>query len=739
MRHHSMTTPWPSGIPAIARHFLLLSLSFALAAHSRDALTQGAALDTDPRVRRAAVAAPTTFEIRLPSRSFSPAAHRPDWSALFARPGTREAHAIVQFSDIPSDQTRAALQNAGVVLGQPLTGRAYIAKIARGIQASSPALRTIRWLGPLLPDDKIARELLQPQLAAWARRITGRVDLVVKLFPDADLDVVAALTKGLGGVVLGEARAASTLAVSLPAGRERELAAFDAVRFIEPMLPPGAGESDRARGHVGADIGAMPVNRPNGTGIKVGVFDATHAGSTHPDFGGRLVQGDSGAFTAGFHATMTAGMIAGDGSQSLSQGAGTANRWRGLAPAAQLLSYNFTNSGGDPVTDYLNDVTEAVQNDAAHVLNNSWGDFGCAPFPYGSYAGRAPFLDGVVRGSLGRPVTIVFSAGNERDGFGANDDTSCVADRAVPFNNYTTINHPKAAKNVIVVGAIDSFNNAMTDYSSWGPTLDGRLKPDVVASGQHNGTMAAGVSRITLPFGQPPGAANQQDYRAAFFPTTQAVYGWFAQTSSAAAIVSGGVALMMDAWRRSFPARAGPLPSTVRALLVHNARDIDDITTWYNPGPDYASGYGLVQINDTIRSLERGDASESSVPHQGEARFSFDVPAGAARVKITLAWDDPPAVDGANPALVNDLDLVVTDPGGIRWYPWTLDPANPSANAVQDREDHLNNLEQVLVNAPAAGTWAVAVRGTSVAQGPQAFSIVGISRAPAPPQNLQVR
>jgi hypothetical protein len=724
--------------PAIAGNFLLLSLPFALAAYSQDALTQGARIDTDLRTRRVALPAPGPFEIRLPSRSFAPAAERPDWPALFARPEVREVHAIVQFSSIPSDQTRGALQSAGLVLGQPLTGRAYIAKIRRDIQTSSPALRTIRWLGPLLPDDKIARQLLQPELAPWARRTPGRVELVVKLFPDADLDAAVELSKRLGGAVLGEARAASTFTLSLPAGREPELAALDAVRFIEPMLPPGVGESDRARAHVGADVGAIPVNRANGNGVTVAVFDYTHASTTHPDFGNRLVQGDSGAFVAGQHATMTAGMIAGNGSQSLNQGAGTANRWRGLAPAAQVRSYNFTNSP-DPVTGFLNDVTDAVQNGGVHALNNSWGDPGCTPFAYGSYAGRVPFLDGVVRGSLGRPVTIVFSAGNERDGFGANNDRSCLADRAVPFNNYTTINHPKAAKNVIVVGAVDSFNNAMTDYSSWGPTLDGRLKPDVVASGQHNGTMAAGVSQITNAFGQPPGAADQQDYRVPNFPTNQFVYAWFAQTSSAAAVVSGGIAVMLDAWRRAFPSRADPLPSTVRALLVHNARDLDDPTTWYNPGPDYASGYGLVQINDTIQSLERHDASEDSVPHQGEVRFSFNLPAGAARVKITLAWDDPPAVDGANPALINDLDLVVTDPGGTRRYPWTLDPANPSANALQNREDHVNNLEQVSVYAPSAGTWTVAVRGTNLAQGPQTFSIVGIPRTPAPPQNLQVR
>ena len=203
---------------------------------------------------------------------------------------------------------------------------------------------------------------------------------------------------------------------------------------------------------------------------------------------------------------MTAGMIAGDGSQSLVQGSSVANQWRGLAPASQVRSYNYAIPTADYVTNYLNDVTRAVQTDSVVIMNNSWGDYGCSPYPYGSYAGRAPFLDGVITGSLGRPVPIVFSGGNERAGYpGFNNITltNCITNTTAPFANYTTLNHPKSAKNIIAVGAIDSFNNAMSDYSSWGPTLDGRIKPDVVASGQNNGTMNNGVSQIINPFGTP--------------------------------------------------------------------------------------------------------------------------------------------------------------------------------------------------------------------------------------------
>lgn len=670
---------------------------------------------------------------------------------FFSMPEQQQVHAIVQFLRVPDAQTRAALAEAGIVLGQPLTGHAYLAAVRRPVRTAAPALKAIRWAGPLMPDDKIAPELKQPGRAPWARRAPGRVELVVKLFPGGNLAAAAQQAKNLGGNLLGQAPAASLFTVSLPDGRERDLAGLDDVRYIEPLLAPGEPESDRARAHVHADVGVIPAGRPNGNGIVVGIFDVGNASFTHPDLVGRCPQGDPRFYNPGAHPTMTAGMIAGDGSQSRNQSAASPNQWRGIAPRASCRSYGYGNDfvagpAADSVTNYLNDVTKAIQNDSVAVLNNSWGTSGCSTFAYGSYTGRAPFLDGVVTGSLGRPVPIVFSAGNERSGYAVvmgNTtviQTDCIVNSTAPFANYTTLNHPKSAKNVIVVGAIDSFNNAMSEYSSWGPTLDGRIKPDVVASGHHHGSVTGSVSKLDNPFGSPTGNANQQDYRVPIFNPTF-VYGWFSQTSSAAAIASGGLALLLDDWHRTFPSRADPLPSTLRALLVHNARDLDDATTtWYKRGPDYASGYGLVQIAETKQSLERGDAVEGSVAHQGGVQFTLDIPNGTQQLKVTLAWDDPPAIENAIPALINDLDLVVTDPSGARHYPWTLDPSNPTASAVLTREDHVNNLEQVVVDAPFAGAWTVTVHGTNVIQGPQSFSLV--RRLPpvlSAPTNLRVQ
>jgi hypothetical protein len=92
-------------------------------------------------------------------------------------------------------------------------------------------------------------------------------------------------------------------------------------------------------------------------------------------------------------------------------------------------------------------------------------------------------------------------------------------------------------------------------------------------------------------------------------------------------------------------------------------------------------------------------------------------------LKATVSWDDYPAVPLAASALVNDLDIVAIDPANNTHFAWTLNPANPGAPAVQNAVNRRDNLEQVLVNNPAPGTWRVRISGFNVPQGPQPFTV----------------
>ena len=52
-----------------------------------------------------------------------------------------------------------------------------------------------------------------------------------------------------------------------------------------------------------------------------------------------------------------------------------------------------------------------------------------------------------------------------------------------------------------------------------------------------------------------------------------------------------------------------------------------------------------------------------------------------------------------------------------------LDPNDPAAPAVRTQPDHVNNIEQVLVDSPMEGVWLIEVYGFDVPAGPQPFSL----------------
>lgn len=144
----------------------------------------------------------------------------------------------------------------------------------------------------------------------------------------------------------------------------------------------------------------------------------------------------------------------------------------------------------------------------------------------------------------------------------------------------------------------------------------------------------------------------------------------------------------------------------MKALFVQEAEEAG------NTGPDYQFGYGIVQARETIDRMRTRSLVEEKIAQGESDSYFLIVPNGDSLMKATLVWDDYPGTANADPVLVNDLDLVVTDPEGTRHYPWTLDPDNPADDSVRNDEDHRNNIEQVQVESPVEGLWAINVTGT---------------------------
>ncbi|NOX57636.1 MAG: S8 family serine peptidase, partial [Planctomycetes bacterium] len=618
-------------------------------------------------------------------------------------------HVVVQFGRPLKPSDKRALARNGLQLLRCLGGNSFFAVVdsqslnptrlsAMGLLNGAFEIEQEWKLHPLLMQ-KEKPEWIRGRVAAGdvaPRAARNRIVLNVMFHPDVSLGGEATnVVTAADGIVLSRVESINVLVVDLPEANFDRLAARDAVQWIEPPLPPLEGVNDQNRVVTQAEAAQSPPYGLDGSGVSVLVFDSGTGDAAHADFGGRLVPRDL-SLTA-IHSTHVAGTIGGDGSES-------AGQFRGMAPGVVMESFGFEpnfdgiflyTNPGDIERDYRDALALGVD-----LANNSLGTNTCANgFPCeiaGDYGVTANLLDAIVAGYLGERLTTIFAAGNERSDRGecaGGHCCRCIDEGVHTPEGYRSIAPPAAAKNTIGVGALNSNDDTATSFSSWGPTDDGRLKPDISAPGCQ--TDGDGGVTSTLAGGG---------------------YATFCGTSMSTPTTTGIIALILEDYRAQFPERAEPLPSTLKVLLAHNAADVGPV------GPDYQTGYGSIRAVDTIDFLRTGSTAEFPIEQAGTSGFLVTV-SNELQLKVTVAWDDPPATPNVVNALINDLDLVVIDPNGVQHYPWTLNPAIPTALAVRNAPDAINNVEQVVVDAPIAGVWRVQIVGSNVPEGPQWFSL----------------
>ena len=613
----------------------------------------------------------------LRSRALPPLAPgrvEPALSARAARTSAERIHAVVE---VPWGE-RAAAEAAGIRLLRSIDSDLWLASLpVSGLPEGRAAMRA--WdLGAI---DRTAAGLLE-----ISENAPGTLTVRLKVFTDVSFAPVRGDIERAGGRVISEAPRVGVLDVEIPAALVRTLAARDDLRWIEPISTTYDPANNDMR--LAAGVDGPQAQGIAGNGVVIGQWDTGLADGTHPDLAGRIAMGEAG-LPVGAHATHVAGTAIGDGTASQSQGGGVL-QWRGVAFSASIVGWG--------VEDHIAEVDTAIAVWDIDLSTNSWvypvDQQNCAL--YGNYGSSAPEYDQIVTGIYGKAIPVVFAAGNERD------DLDC---DIAANGGYGCIPPPGTAKNVVTVGAHQSDAGHMTPFSSWGPTDDGRMKPDVAAPG----CQASGDLGITST-------------------QVNGVYSTMCGTSMAAPVVSGAIAMILEEWGARFS--GSPRPATSKALLGGFA---DDRAV---AGPDYRFGLGAVQVSETITALQTMTTIEDEVAHGVTDTWDFLVPAGTGELKVTLTWDDPVAAELADTTLVNDLDLELIAPSAGTYLPFVLDPANPSAAAVPG-VNRLDNVEQVAVASPEAGLWTARVIGTSVPEGPQGYSVVGWdARAPADPAGL---
>lgn len=473
--------------------------------------------------------------------------------------------------------------------------------------------------------------------------------------------VITELLKNSTVAIIEDYKGSSMLQIAVPYNQIDAVVSKPFVKWVELIAAPAVKEDIRGRSiHRSSNLDSQTPTGRHYTGAGVGVM-VRDDGIVGPHIDFQGRIDNS--------ATTTTAQTHGDGVGGIMAGAGNLDPTkRGMAAGSDIYVVNF-------VSNFLDVATTSLINDGTvQITNSSFGE-GCN----GGYTSSSRTVD--TQTNDNPSLLHVFSAGNS----GTSD---CGYGAGAGWGNIT--GGHKQGKNVIAT-ANTFFNGSLVDSSSRGPAADGRIKPDITAHGQ-----------------------NQQS------TAEDNTYQSFGGTSGAAPGIAGVSAQLYEAYA-DLNSGAFPESALIKATLLNTAND------YGNVGPDFRFGWGMVNGLRAATLIEDGRYLNSTVVQGANNNHSITVPANTSQVRFMVYWSDAPAAAGASPALVNDLDLVVTDPGSATYQPWVLNTiANaailnlPAINGV----DRLNNVEQVLINNPAAGTYNINIAGFNVPMGPQKYYVV---------------
>ncbi|MEN8006595.1 MAG: S8 family serine peptidase [Candidatus Krumholzibacteriota bacterium] len=470
---------------------------------------------------------------------------------------------------------------------------------------------------------------------------------------------------------------------------------------------------------------------------ELALWDAGRVMDTHQEFGGRVYQQDAPTYI-GYHATHVAGTLI---------AAGTVPIAKGMSPSAYLHSYDWSlddsemaaaAAGGLLVSNHsYSNLTGWLYRSGEAIPWYWYGDPAISETEdpgFGMYDVQSQGWDQIAHDAPN--YLIVKSAGNDRNDFGpaagtqhyvwdtgtagwVTSTTTRAADGGV--QGYDSIPYKGNAKNILTIGAVFDISGGWSQasdvvnstFGGWGPTDDGRIKPDLVANG-------LGLYSCYID--------------------SNSSYIGLSGTSMSSPNTAGTLNLLAQLWRDTHAGQT-PRSATLKGIALHTASEAGS-----SPGPDYSFGWGLLNALGAAY-LIAGDVSfdgraVESVLSSGTADTLVYWSDGINPVAATICWTDPAAapsvwsLDPPDPKLVNDLDLRIERVADtISFLPWTLDPANPTAAATPGF-NFRDNVEKVEIASPIAGLHRliIAHKGT-LDGGSQAYSLLtsGLGDQPQTP------
>ena len=434
-----------------------------------------------------------------------------------------------------------------------------------------------------------------------------------------------------------------------------------------------------------------------GEGMIMGIWEVGEVRTTHIDFwtdlgdnrieviDGADFQEPSNGNT--HHATHVAGTMIGSGTGD--------NDALGIAYEANLWAYD---AGGD-----ANEIAVAA-GEGLLISNHSYGkdsDF-VLEWEKGAYSEESYGWDEI---TYNHPYyQPVVAAGNER--------VAEVPDGLVGKST---------SKNVIVVGAVNEVSNynpanpegsvIMSDFSRYGPTDDGRIKPDIVTKG-------VGVFSCY--------SDDDTDYEIS------------GGTSMASPGIAGALILLQEHWSNLYEGDGVPYmrAATLKGLMSHTADECGSID-----GPDHRFGWGLMNAtraaqvisahfdpNDNSASIDEKVKANNNNPDE----VTVKAQGNGVPLKVSISWTDQQGStinngddDSEIHALVNDLDLrVKLGDDGEEELPWKL--SSILSQGAQKADNDVDNIEIVEIPEPVAGAeyTITVIREGFLIGGPQEYTLI---------------
>ena len=418
------------------------------------------------------------------------------------------------------------------------------------------------------------------------------------------------------------------------------------------------------------------------------------------------------------HATHVAGTCASYGYDAQS---------RGVAREANIYSYTYD--------DWENSLAQCGIN-GYNSCNNSWGfiigwdgsyyyglsyEYYIANYQsgrirspnFGKYSTYSNDLDTISK--TYNNLFMCFTAGNDRNDIYSGgtwyilsyDTYTWIAMDPITYpppesdGDYNSLGMLGSAKNVLTVGATIDSSITSTYFSSWGPTNDNRIKPEIMANGE------SVYSTFT------------SDYKA---------YGRLSGTSMACPFATGCGCLIQQFIEQQLS--YFPESALVKACLIHGASSTEI---------NAKTGYGLINMENTLKFLNYVKQQnvfkikrETMTNSKTIDSFTF-TNLGTGSFVATLCYNDvegtPQANYSSTQVIVNRLGLYIEN-NGTYYYPYRLE--SQTTNAVMKTSSSYNqsfiydwdNTQKILIPSGLTGTVNIYVKRINTLNGDQKYILL---------------